>query len=33
MKLWMGNIAPDTSDEESKELVKKYAPGLTCTSV
>ena len=30
MKLWMGNIVPNTSDEEIKELVKKYAPDLTC---
>ena len=33
MKLWMGNIEPGTSDEEIKELVKKYAPDLTCTSI
>jgi hypothetical protein len=33
MKLWMGNMAPDTSDEEIKELVKRYAPDLTCTSI
>jgi hypothetical protein len=33
MKLWMGNMAPDTSDEEIKELVKKYAPDMTCTSI
>jgi RNA recognition motif-containing protein len=33
MKLWMGNMAPDTSDEEIKDLVKKYAPNLTCTSI
>ena len=33
MKLWMGNIAPDTSYEEIMELVKKYAPELTCTNV
>jgi len=33
IKLWIGNIAPDTSDEEITELVKKYAPELTCTSV
>ena len=28
MKIWMGNIAPGTTDEELKELVKKYAPDL-----
>jgi hypothetical protein len=33
MKLWMGNIAPGTSDEELIALVKKYAPDLTCTNV
>jgi hypothetical protein len=33
MKLWMGNIAPGTSDEEIKVLVKKYAPELTCTGI
>ena len=24
MKLWLGNIAPGTSDDELRELVKKY---------
>ena len=33
MKLWMGNVAPGTSDDELKDLVKKYAPELTCTSI
>jgi len=33
MKLWIGNIAPGTSDDEIKELVKKYAPEVTCTSI
>jgi hypothetical protein len=33
MKLWMGNIASGTSDDEIKELVKKYAPDLTCSSI
>jgi hypothetical protein len=33
MKLWLGNIEPGTSDEEIKELVKKYAPDLTCTDI
>ncbi|HEX7271416.1 MAG TPA: RNA-binding protein [Casimicrobiaceae bacterium] len=33
MRLWMGNIAPGTSDEEIKELVKKYAPELTCNKI
>jgi len=33
MRLWMGNIAPGTTDDELKEFVKKYAPELTCTSI
>jgi hypothetical protein len=30
MKLWIGNIAPGTSDDEIRELVKKYVPDLEC---
>ena len=33
MKLWLSNIAPDTTDEEIKDLVRRYAPGLTCTGI
>ena len=33
MKLWIGNIAPDTSDEEISAFVKKYAPELECTKI
>ena len=33
MKLWLGNIAPGTSEDELKEFVKKYAPGLECRSI
>ena len=33
MKLWIGNIAPGTPDEEVRELVKKYAPNLECTKI
>jgi hypothetical protein len=33
MRLWMGNIEPDTSDEEITELIRKYAPDLTCSSI
>ena len=33
MKLWIGNITPGTSDEEVRELVRKYAPNLECTSL
>lgn len=32
-KLWIGNIAPGTSDEEIREFVKKYAPELECTKI
>ncbi|MGH8687822.1 MAG: RNA recognition motif domain-containing protein [Burkholderiales bacterium] len=33
MKLWIGNIAPGTTDDEIREFVKKYAPDLQCTNV
>jgi RNA recognition motif-containing protein len=33
MKLWIGNIAPGTTDEEIRELLGKYAPTLACRSV
>lgn len=33
MKLWIGNIAPGTPDNEVRDLVKKYAPSLECTSI
>lgn len=33
MKLWIGNIAPGTSDDELTEFVKKYAPQLECTAM
>jgi len=33
MKLWIGNIAPKTSDEEVRDFVKKYAPDLECTHI
>ena len=33
MKLWIGNIAPGTSDDEIREFVKKYAPDLECTKI
>jgi hypothetical protein len=33
MKLWIGNIAPDTSDEEIRAFVKKYAADLECTGI
>lgn len=33
MKLWIGNIAPGTPDEEIRQFVKKYAPDLECTKI
>ena len=33
MKLWIGNIAPGTTDAEVRELVTKYAPSLECTAI
>ena len=33
MKLWIGNIAPGTSDDEIREFVKKYAPDLECVNI
>ena len=33
MKLWIGNIAPETSDDEIRALVKKYAPDLECVRI
>ena len=32
MKLWIGNIAPGTSDDELKALITKYAQ-LTCDKI
>lgn len=29
-RLWIGNIAPGTPDEEIRAFVKKYAPDLEC---
>lgn len=33
MKLWIGNIAPDTSDDEIRDFIKKYAPDLECKMI
>ena len=33
VKLWIGNIAPGTSDDEIREFVNKYAPGLECRAI
>ena len=32
-KLWIGNIAPETSDDEIREFVKKYAADLECVKI
>jgi len=32
-RLWIANIAPGTTDEELKDLVKKYAPDIECTEI
>jgi hypothetical protein len=32
-RLWIANIAPGTTDDELKELVKKYAPDLECSAI
>ncbi len=32
-RLWLANISPGTSDDELKELLKKYAPELECTEI
>lgn len=33
MRLWIGNMAPGTSDDEVREFVKKYAPDLECVEL
>lgn len=33
MRIWMGNMASGTTDDEIKALVKKYAPDLECTEI
>ena len=32
-RLWLANIAPGTSDDELKQLVQRYSPGIDCTEV
>jgi hypothetical protein len=32
-RLWIANIAPGTTDDELKALVKKYAPDIDCTEI
>jgi hypothetical protein len=33
MRIWMGNMAPGTTDDEIKALVKKYAANLECIEI
>ena len=33
MKLWIGNMAPGTNDDELKAFLKKYAPDLECATI
>ena len=33
MKLWIGNIAPGTTDDEVRDFVKKYAPDLEIKTI
>jgi len=33
MKLWIGNMAPDTTDEEIRAFVTKYAPDLAIEAI
>ena len=33
MKVWMGNIAPGTSDDELRGFIKIYAPNLECVNL
>lgn len=33
MKLWIGNMAPGTTDETLREFVAKYAGPLECTAI
>jgi RNA recognition motif-containing protein len=30
MRIWIGNITPNTTDDEIKTFIKKYAPNLEC---
>jgi hypothetical protein len=33
MKLWIANIAPGTTDDEIRALIKKYAADLECGDI
>jgi hypothetical protein len=32
-RLWLANLAPGTTDEEVKALIRKYAPDLECSDI
>ena len=32
-RLWLSNVAPEATDEELRELAKKYAPNLECLTL
>jgi RNA recognition motif. (a.k.a. RRM, RBD, or RNP domain) len=32
-KLWMANLAPEVTDEDLKQFIGKYAPGIECTEI
>ena len=33
MRLWLGNVAPGTTDDEIRAFVTKYAPDLEITKI
>ncbi len=33
MRLWIGNMAPGTSDDEIRAFMVKYSPDLECTMI
>lgn len=33
MRIWLGNMAPGTTDDELKNFLKKYAPDLECYEI
>ena len=32
-RIWLGNITPETTDDELKQLVKRYAPDIECVDI
>jgi hypothetical protein len=33
MRLWLGNMAPGTTDDEIKAFLRKYASDLECSTI